>query len=112
MCAFPVFFEFTGTVTEHDFFDRSGNLTRVDIHSADTVTASSANGPTVSGHEVVDIHVNIDHQTEMHTGVPIHIGGLLIEAGRILIDANGGVTVTGHHQVMDGDVAKFCAALA
>ncbi|MDT4916758.1 MAG: hypothetical protein QOH89_1458 [Pseudonocardiales bacterium] len=112
LCGVPIVLTFAGTVTEHDFFDGLGNLVRVEVHSADVATASGPSGTMVSGHEVVDIRVDIDHQTEKHTGVPIHFGGLLIEAGRILIDASGGVTVSGRHQLLEGDVARFCSALA
>ena len=112
LCGFLVVFTFTGTVSERDYVDGSGNLIRLDVHSADDVEVEGPTGKVASGHEVVDIRVDLDRQTEQHVGVPVHVGGLLLEAGRILIDPSGGVTVSGRHEVLGADVTKFCSALA
>jgi hypothetical protein len=113
LCGFPVELRFAGTFTERSFYDTDGHLVRVDLHSTDVATAVVTSGATVTGHEVVDIRVDIRDQTETKTGVPLHFSGLLIDAGRIVVDANGEVTaISGDHRALAGDVGKFCAALA
>lgn len=112
LCGFPIVLTFSGTFTERDFFDAAGQLAAVEVHSPDVLTVDGPNGTTVSGHEVINIRVDIDRQTEQHAGVPIHVNGLLMEAGRVFIDADGNVTMSGRFQVINGDTAAFCAALA
>jgi hypothetical protein len=58
-----------------------------------TVT-NTANGKSLSGHEVVNIHADLQKNTEARTGVPFHVtipggGGALLDAGRVFFDANG-----------------------
>jgi hypothetical protein len=35
-----------------------------------------------------------------------------MEAGRIFFDAEGNMTLNGHHELADGDLDQFCAALS
>lgn len=113
LCGFPIEFSFTGTFTERDFFDSSGNLIRIEVHSADVATVVGTSAVSFSGRDVVNIEVDLRDQTEQHTGIPLHFDGLLIDAGRILVDSAGNlIAVSGNHQILAGDLGKFCAALA
>ena len=111
LCGFPIYFTFTGVFTEQDFFDTAGNLVQVHIQSSDVATVVGTGGTGATGHEVVNIHVDINNQTQQSIGVSLHFNGVLIEAGRIVVDANGNVTaVAGKHQLLAGDLGKFCAS--
>jgi hypothetical protein len=117
LCGVQLNFQFDVTFIEHLFFNGDGQFVRVEFHASDTATATNpANGKSLSGHEVVNIHVDIANETEIRTGLPFHFnvpgGTVIIDAGRIFFDAiTGEFVVRGKHQLLEGDLEAFCAAL-
>ncbi len=120
LCGFPIEFSFEGTVNVTRFFDRQGNLTRIQMRSADDAIATNLNnGKTATGHEVSTITVDVEEGTEALTGLSIHLnvpghGAVLMEVGRVAFDLETGepTFVAGQHQLAEGDFSEFCAALA
>ena len=120
ICAFPVNVDFTADVSETDFVDTSGNLTRVILHLVEQDTFT-ANGNTLVGQPyTANLEILFDS-----SGNVTHIYGEGV-AERILLP-NGSLFLTagrsdfiGHPEgfvvVPDvgtpGDVAGFCAALS
>jgi hypothetical protein len=120
-CAFPVAVDFTASVTEIDFFDQSGALTRVYAQFVEQDTFS-ANGKSLTGvpftfnfQVLFDSSGNITHlfSEGIVEKVPLPDGGLFITAGRVDFAAHGFPTF-----ILTPDVgatvnlAGFCAALS
>jgi hypothetical protein len=120
-CSFPVTVNFSANVTETDFFDESGAITRISFHLEEQDTFS-ANGKTLTGepyHGAVDFlfdssgnvtHIFGQGVTEK---VVLPDGGLFIAAGRVDFVAHGTPPFlltpdVGASVNLDG----FCAALA
>ena len=118
ICGLPIEFSFDGAVTVTRFFDREGNLTRIEMHASDYAQAMNlANGKSATGHETSNVRVDVEAGTETLRGLPIHLkvpghGAVLMETGRVVFDASGNPTfVAGPHQLLEGDFSEFCAAL-
>jgi hypothetical protein len=120
ICSFPVTVDFTANVTETEFVDTSGNLTRVDLHLVEQDTFS-ANGKTLVG---LPYTANVELLFDSSGNITHIYGEGVVE--RILLP-NGSLFVTagrtdfinhpeGFVPVPDvgapGDVAGFCAALS
>lgn len=120
-CSFDVTVDSSASITEIDFFDESGALTRVSLHVVEQDTFS-ANGKSLTGVPFTfSIEVLFDSSGELtHVfasgvaeKVPLPDGSLFITAGRVDFAAHGfpaflltpdvGATVN-----LDG----FCAALS
>jgi hypothetical protein len=118
LCGFPLMFTFEGTATERDFTDGQGNPTRSQFFGSDVVTVTNpVTGKTLSGHEVTKVQFDFRRGTAMQVGVAFHVnrpgGTVLIDVGRDSINFNTGETRTvGKHQLLEGDIAEFCAALS
>jgi hypothetical protein len=115
LCGFPIELAFEGRFTLFLFFDREGNLVRVQLIATDVATATNpANGQSVSGHEVLTGHVDLLEGTESDAGVPIHFnvpgGNALLDAGRVFVDSTGELRLSGNFEFSEGDLAAFCAA--
>lgn len=117
-CGFRVLLRFTGSVRGTEYFDRSGNLIRVQLHGEDFGTATNPkNGNTASGSdawlEVIDVRAG----TDTIVGLFFHLnfpgaGIVLIDAGKVTFEADGDIVFeAGPHQVLNGDFAALCAAL-
>lgn len=118
-CGFKVEFSFVGSVTVTEFLDAEGNVTRLLLHGEDVGSATNpANGKTATGD---------DHWLERHDvetgemaiiGLFFHLnfggaGIVVIDAGKVVFDADGNVIfLAGPHQVLEGDFAALCEALA
>jgi hypothetical protein len=117
-CGFPIEVRLVGSFSGSLFFDKEGNLVRVQAHGEDVGTVTNpANGKTATG---------VDHWLErfdvesgefailglfFHLNVPGH-GIVLLDAGHIRFDANGEVLhLAGPHQAFVGDFSALCAAL-
>jgi hypothetical protein len=115
ICSFPIELVFEGHVRMTFFFDQEGNIVAVTLQATDEATAT-ANGKTLTGHEVIFGRVDIVKGTESDVGLPIHFnvtgGRALVEAGRLYIDSSGGVRFSGNFEFSEGDVEAFCAALS
>lgn len=120
VCAFPVTVDFTADVTETDFVDTSGNLTRVDLHLVEQDTFS-ANGKTLVGlpytvneELLFDSSGNITHvyAEGVIERILLPNGSLFLTAGRtdFINHPEGFVLVP--DVGTPGDVAGFCAALS
>jgi hypothetical protein len=121
ICAFPVTLDFTADLTETEFVDTSGNLTRVDFHLVEQDTFS-ANGKTLFG---LPYTVNIErlfdssgHVTHVFADgviekVPLPDGSLFLTAGRLDFAAHGfpGILLTPDTGATV-NLAGFCAALS
>jgi hypothetical protein len=120
-CSFPVIVDSTADLTETDFVDQSGALTRVSFHGVEQDTFS-ANGHTLVGEpfhlDVVAVFDSNGNVTNIYgQGITEEVrlpdGSLFIAAGRVDFVAHGspaflltpdvGATVN-----LDG----FCAALS
>ena len=121
VCPFDVTVDSTVSNTEIDFFDESGALTRVEVHSVEQDTFS-ANGKSLTGvpftfnvEILFDSSGNLTHAfaSGLVEKVPLPDGSLFISAGRVDFAAHGfpqfiitpdvGGTV---------NLAGFCAALS
>jgi hypothetical protein len=118
-CSFPVEVRFVGTIRGLEFFDREGNLVRVQAHGKDVGTATNpANGKTASGVDNWLDVFDVESGEFATLGLFFHLnvpgaGVVLLDAGHIRFDADGNVVhLAGPHQVFEGDFAALCAALA
>jgi hypothetical protein len=118
-CGFPIDLRFEGSIDFTVFFDRDGNVVRVQGVGSDVGTATNpANGKTVTG---------VDHWLEVETvesgdfavlGLFFHLnfpgaGIVLIDAGNVTFDSEGNVIhLAGPHQALVGDLTVLCEALA
>jgi hypothetical protein len=122
VCSFPVTVVFSGTGTETDFFDRDGNLTRIEVHQVEQ-DVFTANGKTLVGLPYTfNIQVLFDPQTGEVTHVfasgivsrvPLPGGDFFLTAGRADFAAHPGVDFLVQPDVgLQGNLAGFCAALS
>ena len=116
-CGFPITISQNFTSDVQFFYDQQGNLIRSLAHIQLRGT-DSANG--VSLPDTADFTHTFDFTTGINgdLGVTTHViipnrGTVLTDAGRVLSDEQGNLLlVAGNHQVISGDVAAYCAALA
>jgi hypothetical protein len=122
VCPFDVTVEFTVTGTETLFFDRDGNLTRVQIHNVEQ-DVFTANGKTLVGLPYTfNLRILFDPVTgeETHvfasgvaSRVPLPGGDVFFTAGRVDFLAHPGATFLLQPDVgAQGNLEGFCAALA
>ena len=118
ICDFDVEVRFVGTLRITEFYDRAGNLVRVQIKGKDLGTATNVEtGKTASGVdnwlETIDPtkDVGVIRGLVFHLNVPGH-GIVLIDAGYIAFQGDEVVRVAGPHQVFEGEFEALCAALA
>jgi hypothetical protein len=122
VCAFPVTVEFSVSGTEIDFFDESGNLTRVQIHNTEQ-DVFTANGKTLVGLPYTfNLQIIVDPDTGefehifasgVVSRVPLPGGDVFFTAGRIDFAAHPGATFLLQPDVgAKGNIAGFCAALS
>lgn len=118
-CSFPVEVSFVGTISGLEFFDKSGNLVRVQAKGKDVGTVTNpANGKTASGVDNWLETFDVASGEYAIRGLYFHLnfpgaGIVLLDAGHIRFDANGDVIhLAGPHQAFQGDFAAMCAALA
>jgi hypothetical protein len=121
VCSFPVEVTFSQTFTEIDYFDSSGNLTRVFIHAVEQ-DVFTANGKTVRGEPftfntqvLFDSEGNVTHVYA--SGIVERIilpgGDLFLSAGRLDFAAHPGQNFLISPDVgAQGNIAGFCAALS
>lgn len=111
-------YQVTRSITE--FYDREGNLVREVLHVRFIGTATNdKTGKTLPVTGTRHLVFDADG-TFTETGVLRHVtvsgqGIVLHESGRIVWPADESLPpqfVAGPHQLMEGDVAAFCAALA
>jgi hypothetical protein len=111
-------YHITRSITE--FYDRDGNLVREVVHVRYTGTATNdKTGKTLPIMGTRHLVFAADG-TFTETGVLRHVtvsgqGIVLHESGRIVWPADESLPplfVAGPHQLLEGDVAAFCAALA
>ena len=112
-CSFPLVFHFVGRVEVKTYFDRDGTPVRARLHGSEVATVTNpANGKSVSGHEVLNTFTDLTDGTSVQVGIPIHWGSALIDAGRVVLDADGAiVSISGNHERIEGDFTDLCAAL-
>ena len=116
-CGFPITISQNFTSDVQFFYDQQGNLIRSLAHIQLRGT-DSANGFSLP--DTADFTHTFDFTTGINgdLGVTTHViipnrGTVLTDAGRVLSDEQGNLLfVAGNHQVISGDVAAYCAALA
>ncbi|HEU4356384.1 MAG TPA: hypothetical protein VFT27_12410 [Actinomycetota bacterium] len=118
-CAFPIDVRFVGRLEITTFFDRHGDVVRVQMHGSDIGTATNpANGRTARG---VDHYMVVERVKSGETatvGLFVHMnlpgaGIVLIDVGNVVVDADGNVVHTGgRHDLLTGNFGALCAALA
>jgi hypothetical protein len=109
----------TRTVT--DFFDNEGNLLREVVHVRFIGTATNdVTGKTIPVTGVRHLVFDYVNETFTETGVLRHVtvpgsGIVLHESGRFVAPFDETLPplfVSGKHQLLEGDLAAFCTALA
>jgi hypothetical protein len=112
-------YQVTRTVT--DFYDNEGNLVREVLHVRFVGTATNdVTGKTIPITGVRHITIDFVEQTFTETGVLRHVtvpgeGIVLHESGRFVAPLDETLPPlfsAGKHQLGEGDLAAFCAALA
>lgn len=111
---------FEGSITQRDFYDRSGNLVKTIMHGSDTVTVTNlSNGNSFAGHDAWTVILDWRAMTETVLGLYVHVnvpgaGVVLMDAGRLSFDyTTFELTVNGPHDLTaEGDFDALCAALA
>jgi hypothetical protein len=122
VCSFPVTVKFTITGTALNFFDRSGNLTRIQAHIVEQ-DVFTANGNTLEGlpytfSNRVLFDPETGEVTHAYTAgvasrVPLPGGDFFLTAGRIDFTAHPDVSYILQPDVgAQGNITGFCAALA
>lgn len=118
-CDFPFLEVFDGRVTITTFFDNEGNPIRVTFHLPFHGTLTNeATGESVSADQVLQETDDLEEGTVSWLGLRFRVtfpglGVVLLDAGKIVFAADGNVVFeAGPHQVVNGDFAGFCAALA
>jgi hypothetical protein len=121
VCSFPVDVVFSQTLTEIDYLDASGNVTRVHLHVVEQ-DVFTANGKTLRGEPftfnadvLFDSEGNVTHVYA--SGVVARIilpdGSLFLSAGRADFAAHPGESFLLSPDVgAQGNIAGFCAALS
>lgn len=108
-CGFKVTVSFVGDGTVTFFSDGTAK-----VHINETFSVS-AKGKTFSDTDAFNVFVS--DTSEALVGLVMHLtvpgGGIvLLDAGKVVFDETGVAFVAGPHQVLEGDFAKLCAALA
>jgi hypothetical protein len=122
VCSFAVTVEYTVTGTQSTFFDRNGNITRIQIHNVEQ-DVFSANGKTLVGLPYTfNIQVLFDPDSGEVTHVfasgvvsrvPLPGGDFFLTAGRLDFAAHPGETFLVQPDVgAQGNLEGFCAALS
>ncbi len=120
MCAFPVDFAVTQTVTQTDFFDKNEMLKK-QLQHIEEQDILSASGKTLtglpftynveilfSGSEVTNVFVS-----GVYEKIPLPDGSLFVSAGRTDFVTHPGVFfIISPDKGNPGNVTKLCAALA
>jgi hypothetical protein len=120
VCGFPIEVTFSQVGTEIDYFDSSGTLTRVYLHTVEH-DVFRAHGKTLSGLPFTfNVEVLFDGEDVTHvyaSGVASRIilpgGSLFLSAGRAdFVDHPGESFLLSPDVGAKGNVAGFCAALS
>jgi hypothetical protein len=115
-CGFPVIFHQFNRGTYELFYDRQGNLTRVQVQTLVDGTAT-ANGVTLLVHGRENNFYDVLTGTEMHASLEFRVwlpglGVVIMDRGRLLFNADGNVVFeAGPHPALHGDFSALCAAL-
>jgi hypothetical protein len=121
VCAFDVDVSSDISGTEIDYFDASGNLTRVFLHVLEQDTFS-ANGKSITGEPytfniqiLFDAEGNVIHAyaSGVTSRIVLPNGTFFLSAGRLdFVNHPGEAFVLSPDFGRTGDIAAFCAALA
>ncbi|HEX5951208.1 MAG TPA: hypothetical protein VFZ96_09405 [Actinomycetota bacterium] len=118
-CPFPIEVRFVGRLEITTFLDQQGDVVRVQVHGSDVGTATNpANGKTARGVDNYMVVENVEAGTTATVGLFVHMnfpgaGIVLIDAGNVVVDADGDIVHSGGpHDLITGDFAALCAALA
>jgi hypothetical protein len=115
-CGFPITFHQLDRGTYQLFFDKQGNLIRVQVQTLTSGTAT-ANGITLLEQGRENNFYDIVTGTQMDASLEFRVwlpglGVVIMDTGRLLFDAEGNVVFeAGPHPALDGDFAALCAAL-
>lgn len=119
VCGFPIDVSFVGSIDVTSFFDKDGNLIRVQGVGSDVATATNpANGKTAAGVDHFLRVEDVESGESAVLGLFLHLnfpgaGIVMIDAGNITRDAEGNVIhLAGPHQLDAGDFSALCEALA
>jgi hypothetical protein len=118
-CAFPLDVRFVGRLEITTFFDRHGDVVRVQMHGSDIGTATNAvNGKTARGVDHYMVVERVMAGTTATVGLFVHMnfpgaGIVLIDVGNVVVDADGNILhAAGRHDLVTGNFSGLCAALA
>jgi hypothetical protein len=115
-CGFPITFHQLDRGTYQLFFDKQGNLIRVQVQTLTSGTAT-ANGITLLEQGRENNFYDIVTGTQMDASLEFRVwlpglGVVIMDTGRLLFDAEGNVVFeAGPHPALNGDFAALCAAL-
>ena len=121
LCSFPVNIDANISITENNYFDKSGALTKIIQHVVEQDTFT-ANGKTlVSLPMRLNFEIHFDSSGNMTHAymegviekVPLPDGSLFIAAGRVdWVNHPGALFILSPDHGTSGNVVGFCAALA
>jgi hypothetical protein len=114
-CAFPIAIDLQVDLIFQVFFDVQGRPVRVALHE-NWFGTDSANGNVLPEHGATNETFDLIGGTDSYIGliqVKLAPGeGVSVFAGNVRLDADGNIIFeAGLHQVLEGDVAAYCAAL-
>jgi hypothetical protein len=115
-CAFPIAIDLQVDLIFQVFFDDQGRPVRIVLHETWFGT-DSANGNVLPEHGATNETFDLIAGTDSYIGlIQVKLGpgeGVSVFAGNVCFDADGNLIFeAGLHQVLEGDTAAYCAALA
>jgi hypothetical protein len=118
-CGFSVVLDFTEDDRVTTFFDQSGNPVKLQVHvQYYAKVINPANGKSVIENDSFTIIFNLLTGSAAYSGTEHNVnlpgaGIVLLDAGRVIFDANGNITFErGPKQFLNGDFQAFCSALS
>lgn len=123
ICDFDVIISSSGRAIHRHYFDQNGNVVKHQTWVQGTDTATNPeSGKSLHGRFAFSDFVR-QHDDEFGpfavNGLAFHFnapgaGIVLLDAGRVVFDFDTGdpISISGPHQVLEGDFEKFCGALA
>jgi len=117
LCGFPIEVHDEGQVRLAFHLDKAGNIEWVNVTTSNyriTLT-NRANGIslwTPSPEHIIETAFDTTNTGLVVRFVLPRVGLLALDAGRVIFNNNGDVTVAGPHMLLEGDVGALCATLA
>jgi hypothetical protein len=117
LCGFPIQVHDEGDVRIAFHFDKSGNIEWVNVTTSNyrITLSNTANGIslwTPSPEHIIETAFDTTNSGLVIRFVMPQVGLLTLDAGRVVFDNSGDVSVSGPHMLLEGDVEALCTAMA